>query len=98
METNDIFSEATIGEVRIAIGRWCATMRRARKQDQGNLAEKIGVSRATVSGLERGGNFTIDTLLKILRYFGEMDSLHGFVLDRAENSKTIDLYRTPPCP
>jgi len=83
---------ATLGDVRTAIGKWCAVVRRARKTSQGELAERIGVSRATVSGLENGDNFTIDTLLKVLRYFGEMDAFHAFVLDRAEGSETVDLY------
>jgi len=89
---DDVLNMATLGDVRAATGRWCAAMRRARKTSQEELAERIGVSRATVSGLERGGNFTIDTLLKTLRHFGEMDAFHAFVLDRAEASETVDLY------
>jgi len=89
----DVFlNEATLGDVRAAIGGWCAAMRRTRGANQAELAENLGLSRATVSCLERGGNFTIDTLLKVLRHFGEMDAFHGFVMDRAEASETLNLY------
>jgi len=87
-----VLNEATLGDVRAAIGGWCATMRRAHGANQAELGERIGLSRVTISGLERGGNFTIDTLLKVLRNFGEMDAFHAFVLDRAEASETVNLY------
>jgi len=89
---DSVLNMATLGDVRTAIGKWCAAMRRAQKTNQGELAERIGVSRATVSGLENGDNFTIDTLLKVLRHFGEMDVFHAFVLDRSEASETVNLY------
>ncbi len=54
------------------LGSW----RKLRGLTQAQLAERSGVSLATVTRLESGdGNITLESLLRILRALGIMDSL-----------------------
>lgn len=57
-------SDKTLGEV---IGSFIKHHRLDQNKTQGQLAEQAGISRSTLSLLERGETVTVPTLLQVLR-------------------------------
>jgi transcriptional regulator with XRE-family HTH domain len=55
-----------------ALGRQLAELRRAQHVSQQQLADEIGVSRATINAFEKGrsGDVGLRKVLKIIDYFG----------------------------
>ncbi len=53
-----------------ALGRAVRDARRVRDLQQSDLAERLGVSRMTVSRLERGDSVSVDTALRALSECG----------------------------
>ena len=74
----------TIKEVKDNLGLWCKGLRKSEKLTQKQLAEELALSPLTISKLENGENPTIETLLKILQYFNEMDAFNQYVKQRME--------------
>lgn len=74
----------TIKDVKSNIGAWCRSMRKAEKLTKQDLAEELGLSRFTIAKLENGENPTLETLLKVLQYFGKLKSFNQFILDETE--------------
>ena len=68
---------------------WCQILRKQHNETQISLAQQLGISHKTIYNLEKGTNFTIDTLLKVLQYFDRLDLLHEFLTDqiKLENNK-----------
>lgn len=52
------------------LGAFLRKVRRSRKISQGEFAETIGVSRATLSALENGRSVTTRTLERALQFLG----------------------------
>lgn len=46
---------------------------------QKQLAEELALSPLTISKLEIGENPTIETLMKVLQYFNEMDAFNQYM-------------------
>jgi transcriptional regulator with XRE-family HTH domain len=46
---------------------------------QKQLAEELALSPLTISKLENGENPTIETLMKVLQYFNEMDAFNQYM-------------------
>jgi len=67
-----MFNTLEIKEVKNEIGSLIKAIRKQRGISQLQLAESIDVSRTTIQNLEIGKNFTVDTILKVLK---EMDLL-----------------------
>lgn len=85
----------TVKEVKINIAKWCQLLRKEQGETQISLAMKLNISHKTIYNLEKGGNFTIDTLLKILQYFDRLDLFYKFLSDQIqeENEKNnISFY------
>lgn len=74
----------TIKDVKSNVGAWCRSMRKAEKLTKQDLAEELGLSRFTIAKLENGENPTLETLLKVLQYFGKLKSFNQFILDETE--------------
>jgi len=87
-----MFNFVTIKEVKERIGDWCRALRKQERLSQQELADLLAVSRLTISKLENGDNVTLDTLLKVLNHFGEMQSLHAYITNRNETLRTESLY------
>lgn len=67
-----MFDTVEIKEVKNEIGLLVKAMRKQRGISQIQLAKSLDVSRTTIQNLELGRNFTVDTILKVLK---EMDLL-----------------------
>ncbi len=67
-----MFESVEIKEVKGEIGSLVKAMRKQRGLSQVQLADSLDVSRTTIQNLELGKNFTIDTILKVMK---EMDLL-----------------------
>lgn len=75
----------TIKEVKANLGVWCKQLRKSQKLTQKQLADELALSPLTISKLENGENPTIETLLKVLQYFNEMQAFNQFVINKTEN-------------
>lgn len=67
-----MFSTVEIKEVKSEIGLLVKALRKQRGLSQSELASSLDISRTTIQNLELGKNFTVDTILKVLK---EMDLL-----------------------
>ncbi len=88
-----MFESIEIKDVKIEVGRLMKTIRKQRQLTQSEVAEQLGVSRNTIQNMESGKNFTINTLLKILKEFDLLDKLYREVLsERKAIEQTKSLY------
>lgn len=67
-----MFDTVEIKDVKNELGALVKALRNQRGLSQGQLADALNVSRTTIQNLELGKNFTVDTILKVLK---EMDLL-----------------------
>lgn len=67
-----MFNTVEIKDVKNELGELVKALRKQRGLSQFQLANSLGVSRTTIQNLEQGKNFTVDTILKVLK---EMDLL-----------------------
>lgn len=74
----------TIKDVKDNLGLWCKALRKSEKLTQQQLAEELALSPLTISKLENGENPTIETLMKVLQYFNEMDAFNQFLKKKIE--------------
>jgi len=87
-----MFDVLTIKELQITVGKWCKLLRRNARLSQQELADRLVISRLTISKLENGENVTVDTLFKVLQYFEELKSVNVFVTDKINNLSIRPLY------
>ena len=75
------------------IGLLVRALRKQRALSQLQLAETLDVSRATIQNMESGKNFTIDTILKVLKEMDQLALLKSEI-ERAKNQaiNTQSLY------
>ena len=62
-------------QVRAILGARLRSVRKSRGATQTELGERAGLSRPTVSALERGQDVNLDTFLSVLRSLDLLDSL-----------------------
>ena len=67
-----MFDSIEIKDVKGELGLLVKTLRKQRGLSQIQLAQSLSVSRTTIQNLELGKNFTVDTILKVMK---EMDLL-----------------------
>lgn len=87
-----MFNSFSINECKIKIGEWCKLKRKMQKLSQSELAELLDISRITIQKLESGKNVTIDTLLKVVKHFDELDMLHRKIEEEIKNLSYPSLY------
>lgn len=71
MDWNKLSHEETIKQVGFCLKQ----IRKELKLSQITVAEKAGVSVVTISTIENGSGFSIDTLIRILKVYGMTDRL-----------------------
>ena len=74
-----MFEFITIKDIQKALGKWCKLLRKREKLTQQELAKEWNISPITISKLENDENATLETILKVLQYFDELNSLHRFI-------------------
>jgi transcriptional regulator with XRE-family HTH domain len=62
------------------IGRFIKAMRVQQKKSQDVVATEAGISRSTLSLLERGETVTLSTLLQVLRVLQQLHILDAFIV------------------
>lgn len=72
-------TEQSDPEVMAALGRRLASLRKSRGLNQSQAGERAGVGRTTVSRAERGDNPNLLTVIRLLRVYGRLDALDGFI-------------------
>jgi len=77
--SNNLPVTATDGEIMAEIGRRLEALRKARRVSQSEAAALSGVSRRTVYSAEQGENPSLLTLVRLLRSYGALGSLDGFI-------------------
>lgn len=80
-----MFDFITIKNIQQTIGAWCKLLRKREKLTQQELAKELDISPITISKLENGENTTLETILKVLQYFDEMNSLNQFIQTKIEH-------------
>lgn len=89
------FNKASLKEVKNSLAEWCQVLRKENNETQISLAQKLNVSHKTIYNLEKGSNFTIDILLKVLQYFDRLDLFYRFLSDQIaqeKDKKDISFY------
>lgn len=84
-----MFNFTSIKEVQEQLGLWCKSLRTNENMSQQELAEELGVSRLTIANVENGKNFTIDSLLKILQHFGQLEKFNQWAKNNIINTKSF---------
>ena len=77
---NDIrYTSATDREILGSLGRRLKALRKARGLTQTEAAERAGLGRNTLYRAEGGDNPTLQTVIRLLRVYGRLDALEGFI-------------------
>ena len=88
-----MFEFITIKDIQKALGEWCKLLRKREKLTQQELAKELDISSITISKLENGENATLETILKVLQYFDELNSFNRFIQTKIQNlNDTKSLY------
>jgi len=89
---HSMFDAIEIKDVKCEIGLLVKAMRKQRGMSQTQLADSLDVSRTTIQNLELGKNFTVDTILKVLKEMDMLSLLQSEVLQAKShviNSKSL---------
>ncbi|BDU73880.1 helix-turn-helix domain-containing protein [Mesoterricola silvestris] len=78
MLTSD-FRFLTPAEVTAEMGRRIRAYRLQCNLDQRAVAERAGISRRTLQGLEKGAGSTVETLARVLKALDRVQSLEAFL-------------------
>lgn len=70
-----MFSELSTPHIRRELGDRLRAHRKVRRLSQQALADRAGISRPTLSSLERGHEVTLDSLISVLRALDLLDTL-----------------------
>ncbi|MDR2815945.1 MAG: helix-turn-helix domain-containing protein [Proteiniphilum sp.] len=69
----------------IQIGEFVKHHRMEQNKTQAMLAEDAGISRSTLSLLERGDAVTVATLIRVLRVLDQLHIMNAFVVTRRQS-------------
>ena len=73
-------------------GEKLASLRIAADLYQTELAEKTGMSRSSIAGIEKGRNFSIASLIAISRALGFLDELGFFLKEETYELTPMEIY------
>lgn len=73
------YTTATDQEVMRLIGERLAALRESQGLPVMEAAERAGISRRTLYRAERGQNPTLETVVRLLRAYGRVAALDGFI-------------------
>lgn len=84
-----MFNFVSIKEAKTNIGEWCRLLRKSAGLSQQELADQLAMSRITISKLENGENFTIETLLKVLQHFDQIKAFNEYILSHSDIPESL---------
>jgi len=87
-----MFDTIEIKEIKRELGFLVKALRKQRGLSQIQLAKSLDVSRTTIQNLELGKNFTVDTILKVLKEMDLLSQLNSEILQvksHVINSKSM---------
>lgn len=88
-----MFNTTEIKDVKNEIGLFVKAMRKSRGISQIQLAKSLNVSRTTIQNLEMGKNFTVDTILKVLKEMDVLEQLNNEITNaKLQVINTKSLY------
>ncbi|CAM4358408.1 XRE family transcriptional regulator [Cytophagaceae bacterium 50C-KIRBA] len=87
-----LFNVIKISDVKDQLGQWCKSLRKQQGLSQEELGKQLNLSRLTIQHLESGRNSTLDTLLKVLNHFQEMDELYQYIQAKSVSQSPKSLY------
>lgn len=67
------------GDLLREIGTRIKTMRKSSGMSQQELADQVGLSRVSISEIERGGNTSLSSFVRILKTFGLINELNSLL-------------------
>lgn len=73
----------TDGAIMQQLGKFVQYQRRRLQRTQQQLAHAAGISRSTLSALERGETTTLNTLIRVLRVLDQLPVLQNFSIDHS---------------
>lgn len=79
-----------IKDVKSEIGQLVKSYRKRDNISQQDLADKLDLSRITIQNLESGKNFTIDTLLKVVRHFDLLTPLNELLVQKRNDNENLE--------
>jgi len=87
-----MFEVLEIKDVKKELGALVRAIRKQRGLSQAQLAQSLDISRTTIQNLELGRNFTVNTILKVLKEVALLEQLHNEVVKTKKqvlNSKSL---------
>ena len=75
------FHDVTNEHIRAELGDRIRKVRKSRRITQAQLATRAGLSRPTVSTLERGNDVSLDSLLSVFRALDLLDALDAAIVE-----------------
>lgn len=82
----------SVKDVKINIAELVKMLRKKQGLSQEELAEKLNLSRITISNLELSKNTTLDTLLKVFQYLEILETFNAYVSEEIKNNQYNSLY------
>lgn len=90
---NEIFFDSIkISDAKLQMGAWCKSLRQRKGISQEELAANLNLSRVTIHHLESGRNSTLETFLKVLNHFQELESFYTYLLEKTAEKEVKSLY------
>jgi transcriptional regulator with XRE-family HTH domain len=96
------YSNANDSEILAEIGSRLRSLRKARKLTQTEAADRAGLGRHTLYRAEQGDNPTLTTILRLLRVYGRLDAVEGFIplieispMERLKERRASEVTRAP---
>jgi transcriptional regulator with XRE-family HTH domain len=86
------FDSVKPSDAKLRMGAWCKSLRQRKGISQEELATNLNLSRVTIHHLESGRNSTLETFLKVLYYFQELESLYTYIAEKTAEKDVKSLY------
>lgn len=87
-----MFHTLEVKDVKKELGALVKAIRKQRGLSQAQLAQSLDLSRTTIQSLEQGKNFTVDTILKVLKEVDMLDQLNAEIVQakqQIQNTKSL---------
>lgn len=82
----------SVKDAKLNIAELVKMLRKKKGLSQKELAEKLNLSRITISNLELSKNATLDTLLKVFQYLEILETFNAYVSEEIKNNQYNSLY------